>query len=381
MSSSPRNRSARRARRPSRSASGAFVPPRTGRRATPSSRTSCSTGSRPRATSRLSPGATPSGSARSPPRSCCLLDRLGTAAPLPLHPLGRARLRLGQGHRVRHHVRLLDPRRAPDLGSPDGRRRLPPPGPRVPDRRLQERRRQGPEAGVELGARRRDAARDALPLVHGVPASLGPARLLGGDGRHQHRLLGPRGRSDDPRAPDRRAHDRAADAHPLLRPPRPLPAGRTRGSLRSTTCGASARTAASRAPTAPPTLENPAEVTPSKTKTYTLLGIARGTSPVIRASTLEAPDTTVNSVPDLTRRAAIVILGTIAVVGILSVFLRSPLEEPANPLITPNPAKAPWYFLWLQEIVTDTTFHIGSLHHQRRVPRRRAACRARSSRC
>jgi quinol-cytochrome oxidoreductase complex cytochrome b subunit len=108
-------------------------------------------------------------------------------------------------------------------------------------------------------------------------------------------------------------------------------------------------------------LENPAEVTPSKTKTYTLLGVARGTSPVIRASTLEAPDTTVNSVPDLIRRAAIVILGTIAAVSILSVFLRSPLEEPANALVTPNPAKAPWYFLWLQEIVTDTTFRIGSL--------------------
>jgi cytochrome b-561 len=109
------------------------------------------------------------------------------------------------------------------------------------------------------------------------------------------------------------------------------------------------------------TLPKPAEVAPSKTKTYTLLGVARGTSPVIRASTLEAPDTTVNSVPDLARRAAIVVLGTIALVSILSVFLRSPLEEPANALVTPNPAKAPWYFLWLQEIVTDTTFRIGSL--------------------
>jgi quinol-cytochrome oxidoreductase complex cytochrome b subunit len=28
--------------------------------------------------------------------------------------------------------------------------------------------------------------------------------------------------------------------------------------------------------------------------------------------------------------------------------------------VTPNPAKAPWYFLWLQEIVTDTTFKLGS---------------------
>jgi len=102
-----------------------------------------------------------------------------------------------------------------------------------------------------------------------------------------------------------------------------------------------------------------ADTPPSKTKTYTLLGIARGTSPRVHASSLEMRDTTVNSVPDLTRRIAIVMLGTIAVVGILSVFVRSPLEEPANPLITPNPAKAPWYFLWLQEIVTDTTVHIG----------------------
>jgi quinol-cytochrome oxidoreductase complex cytochrome b subunit len=103
------------------------------------------------------------------------------------------------------------------------------------------------------------------------------------------------------------------------------------------------------------------ETPASKTKTYTLLGVARGTAPQVRASSVEASGATVNSVPDLTRRAAIVVLGTIALVGILSVFLRSPLEEPANPIITPNPAKAPWYFLWLQEIVTDTTIRIGSI--------------------
>jgi quinol-cytochrome oxidoreductase complex cytochrome b subunit len=107
-------------------------------------------------------------------------------------------------------------------------------------------------------------------------------------------------------------------------------------------------------------LPAPAEVPPARTKTYTLLGIARGTNPTIRAASVERPESTVNAVPDLTRRAAIVILGTIAVVSILSVFVASPLEEPANPLVTPNPAKAPWYFLWLQELVTDTTFRIGS---------------------
>ena len=109
-----------------------------------------------------------------------------------------------------------------------------------------------------------------------------------------------------------------------------------------------------------PRPEAPAEVPPSPTKTYTLLGVARGTSPAIRATSIEAQDATVNSVPDLTRRALIVTLATIAVVSILSALVRSPLEEAANALVTPNPAKAPWYFLWLQELVTDTTIHLGS---------------------
>jgi quinol-cytochrome oxidoreductase complex cytochrome b subunit len=101
-------------------------------------------------------------------------------------------------------------------------------------------------------------------------------------------------------------------------------------------------------------------VPPTPSKTYTLLGLARGATPSVRTTTREAPGTSVAAVPDLVRRAAIAVLGTIAALGMLSVFVRSPLEEPANPLVTPNPAKAPWYFLWLQEIVTDTTIQIGS---------------------
>lgn len=34
-----------------------------------------------------------------------------------------------------------------------------------------------------------------------------------------------------------------------------------------------------------------------------------------------------------------------------SIFLKAPLEEPANPTWAPNPAKAPWYFLGLQEML------------------------------
>jgi cytochrome b-561 len=107
-------------------------------------------------------------------------------------------------------------------------------------------------------------------------------------------------------------------------------------------------------------LPAPAAGPASTTKTYTLLGVARGTAPAVRATTLEAPDATVNAVPDLIRRTAIVVLGTFAVLGIMAALLRSPLEEAANALVTPNPAKAPWYFLWLQEIVTDTTIRLGA---------------------
>lgn len=47
-------------------------------------------------------------------------------------------------------------------------------------------------------------------------------------------------------------------------------------------------------------------------------------------------------------------LATIAVMAVLvvwSVFLNAPLEEAANKALTPNPSKAPWYFLGLQELL------------------------------
>ena len=38
----------------------------------------------------------------------------------------------------------------------------------------------------------------------------------------------------------------------------------------------------------------------------------------------------------------------------MSLLFRAPLEELANPAKTPNPAKAPWYFLGLQELVSHS---------------------------
>ena len=109
---------------------------------------------------------------------------------------------------------------------------------------------------------------------------------------------------------------------------------------------------------ASPVVQPPAA---TATKTYTLLGVARGTAPTVHTRTLQDAEATVNAIPDLTRRALIVTLGTFAVLSILAALVRSPLEEAANPLVTPNPAKAPWYFLWLQEIVTDTTVRVGGI--------------------
>ena len=44
------------------------------------------------------------------------------------------------------------------------------------------------------------------------------------------------------------------------------------------------------------------------------------------------------------------ILCTVALI-VWAIWLRAPLEQPANPSATPNPSKAPWYFLGLQEML------------------------------
>ena len=46
---------------------------------------------------------------------------------------------------------------------------------------------------------------------------------------------------------------------------------------------------------------------------------------------------------------AMVLLATLLIVW--SLLAAAPLEQPANPGMTPNPAKAPWYFVGLQELL------------------------------
>jgi hypothetical protein len=52
----------------------------------------------------------------------------------------------------------------------------------------------------------------------------------------------------------------------------------------------------------------------------------------------------------LIREAISFMVLVVALVGV-ALFWDAPLEQLANPLLTPNPAKAPWYFLGLQELL------------------------------
>jgi len=55
--------------------------------------------------------------------------------------------------------------------------------------------------------------------------------------------------------------------------------------------------------------------------------------------------------PHLLIREAIVFMVLVIALVSVALFWDAPLEQLANPLLTPNPAKAPWYFLGLQELL------------------------------
>jgi cytochrome b/b6/petD-like protein len=59
----------------------------------------------------------------------------------------------------------------------------------------------------------------------------------------------------------------------------------------------------------------------------------------------------VMSYPQLILREAIAFEILTIILVVISLLWDAPLEQLANPLLTPNPAKAPWYFLGLQELL------------------------------
>ncbi len=87
-------------------------------------------------------------------------------------------------------------------------------------------------------------------------------------------------------------------------------------------------------------------------KTYGIQGLVRG--PLTKVGNI--PDNTVFSWPNLLTAELFTFVMTLSVILVLALLFNAPLEEPVNILQPPNPAKAPWYFLGLQEMVSYSAF-------------------------
>jgi quinol-cytochrome oxidoreductase complex cytochrome b subunit len=92
--------------------------------------------------------------------------------------------------------------------------------------------------------------------------------------------------------------------------------------------------------------------TDTPTKTYHLAAIVRGRTPVVG----QGPERTVPSMPHLFYAELGVLMLTLFVSTALALVSDAPLKELANPQVPENPAKAPWYFLGLQELVAFSAF-------------------------
>jgi quinol-cytochrome oxidoreductase complex cytochrome b subunit len=82
-------------------------------------------------------------------------------------------------------------------------------------------------------------------------------------------------------------------------------------------------------------------------KTYGLMELVRGTSPLVG----KGPENTVFAFPIVAILEALLAIGTTLFLLLFSLLRDAPLEELANPDLTTNPAKAPWYFMALQELL------------------------------
>ncbi|MGR3177469.1 MAG: menaquinol oxidoreductase [Candidatus Anammoxibacter sp.] len=87
-------------------------------------------------------------------------------------------------------------------------------------------------------------------------------------------------------------------------------------------------------------------------KTYGLLELVDGKSHIAS----KEPEDTVFTFPHLLTPIMICTIVVTIFLTIVSILFDAPLEEIANPIKPPNPAKAPWYFLGLQEMVAYNAF-------------------------
>jgi menaquinol-cytochrome c reductase cytochrome b/c subunit len=76
--------------------------------------------------------------------------------------------------------------------------------------------------------------------------------------------------------------------------------------------------------------------------------------PVEAPSTVrdDSDDEMVVSFPEFVFKEFIVSVGATVFLVVVSLIVNAPLLGQANPGVTPNPSKAPWYFLGLQELLS-----------------------------
>jgi menaquinol-cytochrome c reductase cytochrome b/c subunit len=82
---------------------------------------------------------------------------------------------------------------------------------------------------------------------------------------------------------------------------------------------------------------------------------ARPAAPAARpapASLKKDADSSIPSFPALVYREFIASLVVGVVLTVIALTVQSPLQQLADPSMTPNPSKAPWYFLGLQELLS-----------------------------
>ena len=108
----------------------------------------------------------------------------------------------------------------------------------------------------------------------------------------------------------------------------------------------------------PAVVEETAGVFPASTKTWGLMALTRRPASSVLARDVEDE---VFAWPHLLYRELLVALGVVIALHVVSLLFMAPLEEMADPTRTPNPAKAPWYFLGLQELVHYSAFVGGVL--------------------
>jgi quinol-cytochrome oxidoreductase complex cytochrome b subunit len=106
----------------------------------------------------------------------------------------------------------------------------------------------------------------------------------------------------------------------------------------------------------PPVANTYPVFTEQPAKTYQLAAIVRGRSSAVG----RAPENTVPSMPHLLYAELGVLMVTIFICVGLALMANAPLKELANPNVPENPAKAPWYFLGLQELVSFSAFMGGT---------------------